>query len=114
MNTSAGAEGWLELNVTSALGAWLRSPADNHGFFITLHPHSQPGTDLLHLQQEDVTAVNNTHKTNENNFYELCGSHHAFVRQTLPILLTRDVKNYINQCNNYNLDTLSNLSNSNR
>ncbi|KAL0849113.1 hypothetical protein ABMA28_013466 [Loxostege sticticalis] len=42
VNTSAGAEGWLELNVTSALGAWLRSPADNHGFFITLHPHSQP------------------------------------------------------------------------
>ena len=44
VNTSAGAEGWLELNVTSALGAWLSSPADNRGFFITLHPHSQPGT----------------------------------------------------------------------
>lgn len=44
VNTSAGSEGWLELNVTSALAAWLSSPADNRGFFITLHPHSQPGT----------------------------------------------------------------------
>lgn len=43
VNTSAGSEGWLELNVTSALSAWLSSPADNRGFFITLHPHSQPG-----------------------------------------------------------------------
>lgn len=48
VNTSAGAEGWLELNVTSALGAWLSSPADNRGFFITLHPHSQPGTQTTH------------------------------------------------------------------
>ncbi|XP_037977241.2 protein 60A [Plutella xylostella] len=41
-NTSAGAEGWLELNVTGALGAWLTAPADNRGFFVTVHPHSQP------------------------------------------------------------------------
>lgn len=43
VNTSAGAEGWIELNVTHALASWLSSPADNRGFFITLHPHSQPG-----------------------------------------------------------------------
>ncbi|KAG6446263.1 protein 60A [Manduca sexta] len=42
VNTSAGAEGWLELNVTKALATWLSSPADNRGFFVTLHPHSQP------------------------------------------------------------------------
>jgi hypothetical protein len=44
VNTSASSEGWLELNVTDALAAWLAAPADNRGFFITIHPHSQPGT----------------------------------------------------------------------
>ncbi|CAH2104761.1 unnamed protein product [Euphydryas editha] len=44
VNTSVGAEGWLELNVTAALAKWLGAPADNLGFFITLHPHSQPDT----------------------------------------------------------------------
>lgn len=44
VNTSASAEGWLELNVTEALAAWLGAPADNRGFFLTVHPHSQPGT----------------------------------------------------------------------
>ncbi|KOB72951.1 Glass bottom boat, partial [Operophtera brumata] len=44
VNTSAGSEGWLEMNVTTGLAAWLTSPADNRGFFITMHPHSQPGT----------------------------------------------------------------------
>lgn len=43
VNTSAGAEGWLELNVTMALRAWLTEPTENRGFFITIHPHSQPG-----------------------------------------------------------------------
>lgn len=47
MNTSAGSEGWLEMNVTKGLSAWLTSPADNRGFFITMHPHSQPGTFIL-------------------------------------------------------------------
>ncbi|XP_013200505.1 protein 60A [Amyelois transitella] len=51
VNTSAGAEGWLELNVTNALGAWLSSPADNRGFFITLHPHSQPER---HVKPEEI------------------------------------------------------------
>lgn len=43
VNTSASAEGWLEFNVTAALASWLGAPADNRGFFITLHPHTQPG-----------------------------------------------------------------------
>lgn len=51
VNTSAGAEGWLELNVTSALAAWLTSPADNRGFFITAHPHSQPER---HIKPEEI------------------------------------------------------------
>ncbi|XP_026757262.1 protein 60A [Galleria mellonella] len=51
VNTSAGSEGWLEVNVTSALAAWLTSPADNRGFFITLHPHSQPER---HVKPEEI------------------------------------------------------------
>lgn len=47
VNTSAGAEGWLELNVTGALATWLNAPVDNRGFFITLHPHSQPGIIII-------------------------------------------------------------------
>ncbi|GBP90486.1 Protein 60A [Eumeta japonica] len=51
VNTSAAAEGWLELNVTGALAAWLGSPADNRGFFITVTPHSQPERDM---KPEDI------------------------------------------------------------
>ncbi|KAJ2953559.1 hypothetical protein O0L34_g1160 [Tuta absoluta] len=51
VNTSAGSEGWLEFNVTNALGAWLSAPADNRGFFITLHPHSQPER---HVKPEEI------------------------------------------------------------
>lgn len=47
VNTSAGSEGWLEFNVTSPLATWLAAPADNHGFFVTLHPHSQPGSFII-------------------------------------------------------------------
>lgn len=46
VNTSAGSEGWLEFNVTGSLATWLSAPADNRGFFVTLHPHSQPGNCL--------------------------------------------------------------------
>ncbi|XP_053625020.1 protein 60A [Plodia interpunctella] len=51
VNTSVGSEGWLELNVTSSLAAWLTSPADNRGFFITLHPHLQPER---HVKPEEI------------------------------------------------------------
>ncbi|XP_073941649.1 TGF-beta family member glass bottom boat [Choristoneura fumiferana] len=51
VNTSASSEGWLELNVTAALGAWLTAPADNRGFFITIHPHSQPER---HMKPEEI------------------------------------------------------------
>ncbi|XP_068621103.1 protein 60A [Battus philenor] len=51
VNTSAGAEGWLELNVTTALLAWLTEPSENRGFFITIHPHSQPER---HVKPEEI------------------------------------------------------------
>ncbi|XP_063376234.1 protein 60A isoform X1 [Cydia fagiglandana] len=51
VNTSASSEGWLELNVTDALSAWLTVPADNRGFFITIHPHSQPER---HMKPEEI------------------------------------------------------------
>ncbi|VVD04327.1 protein 60A [Leptidea sinapis] len=51
VNTSAGSEGWLELNVTLALASWLGAPADNRGFFVTLHPHSQPER---HVKPEEI------------------------------------------------------------
>lgn len=44
VNTSAVADGWLEMNVTAAVSAWLTAPADNRGIFITVQPHSQPGS----------------------------------------------------------------------
>lgn len=46
MNASSGADGWLELNVTAAVSAWLTAPADNRGFFLTVQPHSQPERDV--------------------------------------------------------------------
>lgn len=49
VNTSAGAEGWLELNVTAALATWLNAPVENRGFFVTMHPHTQPGYILYYL-----------------------------------------------------------------
>ncbi|XP_046961693.1 protein 60A [Vanessa cardui] len=60
VNTSIGAEGWLELNVTGALATWLGAPADNRGFFITLHPHSQPER---HVKPEEI-GLAETHGPN--------------------------------------------------
>ncbi|CAK1549825.1 unnamed protein product [Leptosia nina] len=56
VNTSASAEGWLEFNVTGALATWLGAPADNRGFFITLHPHTQPER---HVKPEEIGLEEN-------------------------------------------------------
>ncbi|CAH4003455.1 protein 60A [Pieris brassicae] len=56
VNTSASAEGWLEFNVTAALASWLGAPADNRGFFITLHPHTQPER---HVKPEEIGLEEN-------------------------------------------------------
>ncbi|XP_041972892.1 protein 60A [Aricia agestis] len=60
VNTSASAEGWLEFNVTAALGAWLSAPADNRGLFVTIHPYTQPER---HAKPEEI-GIEETHGPN--------------------------------------------------
>lgn len=43
INTTRDFEGWLELNVTSALISWAQKHEDNRGLYISVTPSHRPG-----------------------------------------------------------------------
>lgn len=42
INTTADYQGWLELNVTEGLSAWLQNPKENKGIYIGAHAINKP------------------------------------------------------------------------
>ncbi|KAI8120292.1 Protein 60A [Lucilia cuprina] len=46
INTTADYQGWLEMNVTEGLSAWLQDPKDNRGIYIGAHAVAKPDREV--------------------------------------------------------------------
>lgn len=46
VNTTADYQGWLEMNVTEGLSAWLQQPKENKGIYIGAHPIHKPEREI--------------------------------------------------------------------
>ena len=46
INTTADYQGWLEMNITEGLSAWLQDPQQNRGIYIGAHAVTKPDREI--------------------------------------------------------------------
>ncbi|XP_060518491.1 protein 60A [Cylas formicarius] len=54
INTTAEFTGWLSLNITQCLAAWVALPKSNNGLYLSVHPAGKPGHEI---RPEDIGLV---------------------------------------------------------
>lgn len=88
INTTADYQGWLEMNVTEGLSAWLQNPKENRGIYIGAHAVTKPDREI---KLDDIGLV---HPRGDDEYQPFMIG--FFRGPEVSFVVLYECKNYIN------------------